>query len=82
MLHESATFAALLKVRRLLRAVPPDVTEVVVDVRDTRLVDHTFLERLHAMSAEGPAATLRVVGLEALRPASGHPRATRWGVGS
>ncbi|RZO52712.1 MAG: SulP family inorganic anion transporter [Sandaracinaceae bacterium] len=81
-LHESATFAALLKVRRLLRAVPPDVTEVVVDVRDTRLVDHTFLERLHAMSAEWPAATLRVVGLEALRPASGHPRATRWGVGS
>lgn len=75
--HDAATFASLFKVRRVLTEVPPDIRRVVVDLRDVRLVDHTFLERIHAMSEEWPHAALEVVGLEELQPASPHPRAAR-----
>jgi MFS superfamily sulfate permease-like transporter len=78
-LHGAAAFTSLLKIRKLLEDLPEDVTEVRVDVHDVRLVDHTFLERLHVMSEEWPNATLNVVGLHTFRAASEHPRASRWG---
>lgn len=76
-LHRTATFTSLLKLRRALTDLPASVERVVIDLGDVRLVDHTFLERVHAMSEEWPTATLELRGLERLRPASQHPRASR-----
>jgi len=81
-LHGAAAFTSLLKVRKRLKTIPDGVSEMVIDVRDVRLVDHTFLERLHVMSEEWPTATLKIVGLDELRAASEHPRAARWGSAS
>jgi len=77
-LQGAAAFTSLLRVRHALREMLADVRRVVVDVSDVRLVDHTFLERLHAMSDEWPNATLELVGLDLLRSASTHPHAARW----
>jgi hypothetical protein len=48
-----------------------------VDLAATRLVDHTVLEKLHALEAEWARAgrRLRIVGLEEHRRASKHPLA-------
>ncbi|MEQ9079445.1 MAG: hypothetical protein RLP09_36635 [Sandaracinaceae bacterium] len=46
------------------------------------LVDHTSLQRLHAMSGEWPDTIFRVAGLHTLRTASEHPRAARRAAGS
>ncbi len=74
----AATFASLLGVRRVLAKVPDSVKRVVVDVREARLVDHTFLERLEQMSEEWPHAELEFLGLDALEAASDHKTAARW----
>jgi len=76
-LHQTATFSTLLRVRKILREVPSSVQRVVIDLTDTLLVDHTFLERVHAMSEEWPSADLELRGLEELEPVSPHPRAAR-----
>ncbi len=76
-IRRAATFATLLKVRRHLSSLPSDIHTVVIDVSEVRLVDHTFLERVHAMSEEWESAKLEVRGLDALLPASDHPRAAR-----
>lgn len=60
-------------VKRLERD-PRGFPKVIVDLFGVRLVDHTFLERLHAMSQEWPEAEL---GLDAMRAPSHHPLAAR-----
>jgi MFS superfamily sulfate permease-like transporter len=76
-IHRVATFTTLLAVRRLLGELPKTVERVIVDLSDTRLVDHTFLERLHGMSEEWATAKLELRGMEAMSAASSHPRAAR-----
>lgn len=73
----AATFASLLGLRRQLTEVPDSIERVVIDVRAAKLVDHTFLERIHQMSEEWPHATLMLLGLERFRAASSHPTASR-----
>jgi MFS superfamily sulfate permease-like transporter len=75
--EQAATFSSLLKVRQLVSKLPPEVTRVIVDVRDAKLVDHTFLERIEQMSEEWANAKLELVGLEMLEAASAHPTASR-----
>ncbi|GHH72942.1 sulfate transporter [Streptosporangium violaceochromogenes] len=53
------------------------ITEVVIDVKDAAMVDHTFLAGVAAMSQEWPATTVTVSGLDELHPVSAHPHATR-----
>ncbi|MFI7538463.1 SulP family inorganic anion transporter [Streptosporangium sp. NPDC049376] len=78
----AAVFTALLPLRRTVNGATKDdtgdggVTEVVVDVTDATLVDHTFLSGLATMSREW-RATLTLRGLDGLVPVSAHPRATR-----
>lgn len=76
-LHGAAIFTALPRVRRVLRVMPAEVRRVVVDLGDVRLVDHTFLERLQAMSEEWANVELELRGLERLRAVAAHPRAAR-----
>ncbi|MEV8635322.1 SulP family inorganic anion transporter [Streptosporangium sp. NPDC051023] len=81
----AAIFTTLLPLRRTVNAASAadgaggarqDVTEVVVDVEDAALVDHTFLSGLATMSREWHA-TLTLRGLDRLTPVSSHPQATR-----
>jgi MFS superfamily sulfate permease-like transporter len=71
-----AVFANYLTIRRHLDQTPAG-REVVVDLAATRLVDHTVLEKLHALEAEWASAgrRLRIVGLEEHQRASRHPLA-------
>lgn len=62
------------ELRRNLRA---DITEVRVDLRGAKLVDHTTLARLQGIAAEWPSTRLELVGLEDLRPAGMHPASFR-----
>ncbi|GAA3016635.1 SulP family inorganic anion transporter [Actinokineospora globicatena] len=73
----AAVFPALLPLRRAITKNGDGVTEIVVDVRDATLVDHTFLTRLDQLAKELPEATLRVEGLDGLDPVSAHPQALR-----
>lgn len=74
---QAATFSSLLKLRQTLSHMPEEITRVIIDVRDAKLVDHTFLERVEQMSEEWPVAKLEFVGLDQLEPASTHPTASR-----
>ncbi len=80
-LHGAAAFTNLLGVRRRLAAVDDGVRRVVLDMSDVRLVDHTFLTRLEALSQEWPETELEIVGVDLLSPVSAHPHATRRRVG-
>ena len=70
-------FTNLLQLQAALRDLPPEITEVVVDLSGAPLVDHTFQEKLHRMADEWPHARLRLVGMDRLQPASAHPFAVR-----
>ncbi|GAA3093151.1 SulP family inorganic anion transporter [Streptosporangium carneum] len=75
----AAIFTALLPLRRTVDSAGgggKDVTEVVVDVEDAVLVDHTFLAGLKTMAQEWHG-TLTLRGLDQLTPVSAHPQATR-----
>ncbi|MEV4094374.1 SulP family inorganic anion transporter [Streptosporangium saharense] len=72
----AAVFTALLPLRRTVNGAEEGVTDVVVDVSDATLVDHTFLSGLATMSREW-RATLTLRGLDDLVPVSAHPQATR-----
>lgn len=72
-----AAFGGVLSVRKALEDVPAEVKFVCVDLTAVRLVDHTFLARLQAMSDEWVNAELEILGLDGMRAASEHPNATR-----
>jgi MFS superfamily sulfate permease-like transporter len=72
-----AIFGALLPLRRALTNLDPEVKEVVVDFAALQFVDHTFLNRLHAMSEEWPNAKLVTIGLDGFTASSDHPLASR-----
>ncbi|GGS53379.1 SulP family inorganic anion transporter [Actinokineospora fastidiosa] len=72
----AAVFPALLPIRRAVAAAGPGVTEVVVDLSDARLVDHTFLDRLETLAKEWPTAALTIEGRAGLAPVADHPHAT------
>lgn len=71
-----AVFTNLLQVKRVLGSLDPDVREVVLDLTEADLVDHTFLEKVHLASEEWPDATLRVVGRDKLDHTTEHPFAS------
>jgi MFS superfamily sulfate permease-like transporter len=52
---------------------------VVLDLSQTRLVDHTVMEKLHELQREFAAAglALKIVGLQDHRSISSHPHSTR-----
>ncbi|MBN8608959.1 MAG: SulP family inorganic anion transporter [Deltaproteobacteria bacterium] len=73
---QQAVFANYLTIKRHLDRIPAG-GEAVVDLSKTRLVDHTVLEKLHALEAEWKRAgrTLRIAGLGEHRRSSQHPLA-------
>ncbi|MGW5052608.1 SulP family inorganic anion transporter [Actinokineospora sp. NPDC004072] len=74
--RDAAVFPALLPIRRAVAAAGDGLSEVVVDLRDARLVDHTFLDRLETLAKEWPTARLTITGRDGLAAVANHPHAT------
>ena len=75
----AAVFSNYLTIKKHLNALPPAQNNVVIDLSDTRIVDHTVMEKLHELEQEWArdGRMLQVTGLEAHESVSEHPLATR-----
>ncbi|MCO6459704.1 MAG: SulP family inorganic anion transporter [Pirellulaceae bacterium] len=76
----SAVFSNWIPFRRqIIQAGLVHHRDVIVDLSETRLVDHTVMEKLHELEGEFATAGLHleVTGLEQHRPLSDHPRSAR-----
>ena len=76
-LRGAAAFPSLLKVRSELATLGAGVNRVVIDLKQVRLVDHTFLSRIDAMATEIEPTLLVIEGLDTMRSSSAHPHASR-----
>lgn len=76
-LHGAAAFPTLLAVRRAFNRVDESITQVVLDLSDVNIVDHTFLSRVQGMVEEFPNASLHIHGADQLSPVSNHPHSVR-----
>src|SRR5262249_12250956 len=75
----SAVFSNWIGLKRRVEIAFDGTSEVVVDLSETRLVDHTVMERLHALKhelAEGNR-TLVITGLDDHQAFSHDPYSTR-----
>jgi MFS superfamily sulfate permease-like transporter len=73
-----AVFSNWILLRRKIFAIPSD-RDVVIDLSDTRLVDHTVMEKLHELEEdfEQLGRKFTVVGLENHTSRSEHPHSAR-----
>jgi MFS superfamily sulfate permease-like transporter len=78
---KAAVFSNWLAVRGAILKAAHGREEVMVDLAQTRLVDHSVMEKLHQLEKEfaDNGKRLRVVGLDFHRPMSAHPLAARIG---
>jgi MFS superfamily sulfate permease-like transporter len=76
-LHGAAAFPSLLAVRRAFSRVDESVNDVVLDLTDVVIVDHTFMSRVESMADEFPHAKLTMRGAEQLTPITDHPHSVR-----
>ncbi len=76
---KAAVFSNWLSVQSAIRVAAEGREEVLVDLSETRLVDHSVMEKLHILEKEfaDEGKRLRVIGLESHRPLSTHPLAAR-----
>jgi MFS superfamily sulfate permease-like transporter len=78
--HHFAVFSNWILLRRAILALDGDSGgEIVVDLSETRLVDHTVMEKLHELEREFAerGRKLTVAGLAAHASTSSHPHAAR-----
>jgi MFS superfamily sulfate permease-like transporter len=75
---QSAVFTNWLKLRRIILE-SEDAKELVVDLSEARLVDHTVMKKLEEMSHDWALAgkSLRIAGLDRHKQLSEHPHAAR-----
>jgi MFS superfamily sulfate permease-like transporter len=76
---KAAVFSNWLGLQSVLRKQAEGRDEVVVDLSQTSLVDHSVMEKLHDLQREFAEAgkRLSVMGLELHQPLSSHPLAAR-----
>lgn len=76
--RRAALFSNYIGIKKVIDRIKAP-RNVVIDLSDTRLVDHTCLDRLHdlARDFETEGRKLVVIGLEHHRPASSHPLSSR-----
>jgi MFS superfamily sulfate permease-like transporter len=74
---KSAVFSTWISLKRHIGR--QEAKKVVVDMSDTKLVDHTVMANLHELKTEFEESDrdLHVTGLEGHEPFSDHPRAAR-----
>lgn len=78
--HQSAVFSNWIPFRRQIEDLGlVQRQNVVLDLSDTRLVDHSVMEKLHEMKRDFEQAglTLELVGLDSLQPLAGHEFSAR-----
>lgn len=77
-MKKAAIFSNFLPLKSALEKIP-EGKEIVLDLNDTKLVDHSVMETLHLFQEhyEETGGTFKVVGLENHRPFSDHPLAGR-----
>ncbi len=78
--QESAVFSNWIPFRRQLEQIALIQRQnIVLDVSDTKLIDHTVMEKLHEMQLEleTEGLSLQIVGLESHRPLADHEQAAR-----
>jgi MFS superfamily sulfate permease-like transporter len=77
---DSAVFSSWVSLKRQIEDVG-ETSSVVVDLSKTKLVDHTVMEKLHALKREFEerpgTSSLEITGLEGHKSLSDHPFATR-----
>ncbi len=77
-IDKSAIFTNYLGIKRKLEAIPPGF-DVTIDLKGTRLVDHSVMENLHHFEHEyrNEGGTVTIVGLEKHKAVSKHNLAAR-----
>ncbi len=79
--RQSVIFSNWIPLKKRIERVMQDerITSVTLDLSDTRLVDHTVMEKLHGLQREFErhGRTLKIEGLENHQPLSKHPDAAR-----
>jgi MFS superfamily sulfate permease-like transporter len=77
-IDKSAIFTNYLGIKRKLDAIPPGF-DVTIDLKGTKLVDHSVMENLHHFEhdyAEN-GGSVKIIGLESHKPVSSHDLAAR-----
>ena len=76
---QAAVFTNWLKLRKVILGLQNESRELVVDLSDAKLVDHTVMKKLEEMERDWSLAgkKLRVTGLNGHRRLSDHPHAAR-----
>lgn len=75
---KAAIFSNYLGIKRKLEEIPPGF-EIIIDLKKTKLVDHSVMENLHyfQIDYERLGGTVKIIGLESHLPASKHLLAAR-----
>jgi MFS superfamily sulfate permease-like transporter len=79
LVREAAVFSTWLTVQSAVRKVAETNDRIVIDLSQTRLVDHSVMEKLYELEIDlrRDGKLLEVVGLEQHVPCSSHPHAAR-----
>jgi MFS superfamily sulfate permease-like transporter len=77
-IDKAAVFTNFLGIKKKLEDIPP-CFEVTIDLKKTKLVDHSVMENLHHFQHdyESTGGTVEFVGLEGHKPVSNHRLAAR-----
>jgi MFS superfamily sulfate permease-like transporter len=77
-IDKAAIFSNYLGVKRKLEEIPAGF-QITIDLKKTKLVDHSVMENLHRFQQdyEKNGGTVRIIGLENHAPVSNHPLAAR-----
>lgn len=77
-IDKAAIFSNYLGIKRKLEEIPAGF-DVTIDLKNTKLVDHSVMENLHHFQHdyEGNGGTVHIIGLENHEPVSSHELAAR-----
>jgi len=77
-IDKAAIFSNYLGIKRKLEEIPPGF-QVPIDLKNTKLVDHSVMENLHRFEHEyiEDGGTVKIIGLEKHEPVSAHALAAR-----
>jgi MFS superfamily sulfate permease-like transporter len=77
-IKNSAVFLNYISLKKYFNQIPSNA-HVNIDLSNTKLVDHTFMEQMHAMedAMHHTGGSLHLIGLDHLVPSSSHPLASR-----
>jgi MFS superfamily sulfate permease-like transporter len=77
-IDKSAIFSNYLGIKRKLEEIPAGF-KITIDLKKTKLVDHSVMENLHRFQQdyEENGGTVKIIGLEKHQPMSAHSLAAR-----